>query len=90
MARKSQYVRCLVSLGFFPTEFYVMVDDSSAYVGKDNVKLNHTPEASRPVEGAVLAVVVDESADRALIELPGQPAVGGLRTWVQKDRLLAL
>jgi len=32
----------------------------------------------------VLAYVVEEQADKALIELPGQPATGGLRTWVPK------
>lgn len=29
-----------------------------------------------------LAYVIRQSDDRALIELPGQPVVGGARTWV--------
>ena len=81
---KFGYVRCRVSLGFFETEFYVVVNDSSAFVSRENVRVPTLPSKGRDIEGQVLAYVVEEQADKALIELPGQPATGGLRTWVPK------
>ena len=79
---KLAYVRCRVSLGFFESEFYVVVNDSSAYVDRKNVIVEHVPSRSNEVDGKVLAYVVDEKPDRALVEIPGQAVVGGLRTWV--------
>jgi len=83
----TKYVRCRVSPGFFGTELYVIVGDSSAFVDGSNVKVTRTPEEGKEVEGSVLAYVVVEEPDRALIELPGQAVVGGLRTWVPKQML---
>jgi len=76
------YIKCQVSLGFFESEFYVVVNDSSAFVDRKNVLVDHVPTRSHEVEGKVLAYVVDEKADKALVEIPGQAVVGGLRTWV--------
>jgi hypothetical protein len=78
----TKYVRCRVSLGLFGTELYVVVGDSSAFVDGSNVKVAKAPEQGKEVEGIVLAYVVKEEPDRALIELPSQAVVGGLRTWV--------
>jgi hypothetical protein len=87
-AKRASYVKCRVSLGFFDTEFYVIVDDSSAYVDRSSVKLERAPDQlSKEVEGLVLAYIIDEQRDRALIELPGQAVIGGLRTWVPKANL---
>jgi hypothetical protein len=86
---KFGYIPCRVSLGFFETEFYVVVNDSSAFVSRENVRVPSLPAKDRDVEGQVLAYVVDEQADKALVELPGQPAMGGLRTWVSKAGLAA-
>ena len=74
-------VRCRVYKGFFEGEVLVMVADSSAYVSRDNVTLSADLMAGE-VDGLVAAYVIQESCDRALIELPGQPVVGGARTWV--------
>ncbi len=84
------YVRCLVSLGFQDTEFYVVVDDSSAFVNRMNVKVEQQPDWNREVEGQVLAYIVAEKPGQALIELPGEAVVGGLRTWVARDKLTAV
>ena len=78
------YVRCRISRGFFGNEYYVIVGDSSAFVDHSNVKLDSTPEKGTEVDGKVLAYVVEEESERALVELPGQAVVGGLRTWVPK------
>jgi hypothetical protein len=78
------YVRCRVSLGFFETEFYVVLNDSSAYVDRQSVRVEHLPSKNKEVEGEVLAYLVDEQQDRTLVEIPGQAVVGGLRTWVPK------
>ena len=74
-------VRCKVSRGFFESERLVIVADSSAYVNRDNVRTTEDP-ASGEVDGFVSAYVIERSGDRTLIELPGQPVVGGARTWV--------
>lgn len=83
----TKYVRCRVSLGLFGTEFYVVVGDSSAFVDRFNVKVATTPEQGKEVDGTVLAYVVAEEPEKALIELPGQAVVGGLRTWVPRQML---
>ena len=89
MAPKELYVRCKVSLGNFETEFYVMVDNSSAFVNRDSVKVDRAPEGNRQVDGQVLAYLIDEERDKALIQLPGEPVVGGLRAWVPRSALAA-
>lgn len=89
MAPKELYVRCKVSLGNFETEFYVMVDNSSAFVSRDSVKVDQAPEGNRQVDGQVLAYLIDEERDKALIQLPGEPVVGGLRAWVPRSALAA-
>jgi hypothetical protein len=83
------YVRCQVSRGFFGNEYYVVVGDSSAFVDHSNVKFESTPEKDKQVDGKVLAYVVAEEPERALVELPGQAVVGGLRTWVPKSMFVS-
>lgn len=84
---ESLFVRCRVSKGFFETEFLVMVAETSAYVSRSNVKPEGDP-ANGEVAGLVSAYVIERSDDRALIELPGQPVVGGVRAWVPQSSLL--
>ena len=87
---KTRYVRCRVAPGFFETEYYVMIQKgSSAYVDRSQVRVAKTPEQGGETEGQVLAYVLDERSDRgeALIELSGEPAVGGLRSWVPQELL---
>jgi hypothetical protein len=86
---KELYVRCKVSLGNFESEFYVMVDNSSAFVSRENVRVEKVPEGNRQVDGQVLAYLIDEEKDKALIQLPGEPVVGGLRAWVPRSALAA-
>lgn len=81
-----RYVRCRVARGFFESERYVIVASSSAYVDRGLVR-SAVPPVSGQVDGEVRAYVVLEKGDRALVELPGQPVVGGLRTWVSKAAL---
>jgi dCTP deaminase len=81
-------VRCKVSRGFFESELLVIVAESSAYVNRDNVKTTGDP-ASGEADGFVSAYVIERSGDRTLIELPGQPVVGGARTWVPTSFLSA-
>lgn len=83
------FVHCKVSLGFFETEFYVVVDQSAAFVDKASVRVGKTPLKDSEVEGQVLAAVIREHRDKALVELPGQAVVGTLRTWVPKASLAA-
>lgn len=84
------YVRCKVSLGNFETEFYVMVANSSAFVSRDSVRVDRPPEGNRQVEGQVLAYLIAEEKDKALVQLPGEPVVGGLRAWVNKSALATI
>ena len=65
-----------------------MVAGSSAYVSRDNVKLLAELNTGE-VDGQVAAYLIQQSGDKALIELPGQPVVGGARTWVPASDLSA-
>lgn len=82
---KTIYVNCTVSQGLFASEFYVRVNESSAYVDRVNVQVKESPHNGDEVEGKVMASLVEEKSDKALIELPGEPVVGGLRAWVHKS-----
>src|ERR1700730_4501989 len=85
-----RYVRCKVARGFFDYEFYVSVASSSAYVDRGLFRFVDGEillTSSQQVDGEVRAYVVVEKGDKALVELPGQPVVGGLRTWVPKTAL---
>jgi len=84
---KTIYVRCTVARGIFDTEFYVTVRDSSVYIDRDNVRVKDAPGANDTVQGSVKAFLVEEESDKALIELPGEPVVGGLRAWIPKADL---
>jgi hypothetical protein len=81
-----RYVRCKVARGFFESERYVIVASSSAYVDQGLVR-SAPPPVSGQVDGEVRAYLILEKRDKALVELPGQPVVGGLRTWVSKTAL---
>lgn len=74
-------VRCRVAKGFFDEELLVMVAGSSAYVSRNNVRFS-ADLGSEIVEGLVTAYLIQKTDDKALIELPGQPVVGGARAWV--------
>ena len=89
MDGETRYARCTVLLGLFDSEFYVMVGSSSAYVDRENVKVERDPSQDIEVAGEVLAYVVDEDRENVLVELPREPVVGGIRTWVPKSSLLA-
>jgi hypothetical protein len=58
-----------------------MVASSSAYVSRDNVTVRGDLGTGE-VDGLVSAYMIQKSGDKALIELPGEPVVGGVRTWV--------
>ena len=77
-------------LGFSTTSTYVMVNGSSAYyIHKANVELTKQPAAGQAVIGRVKAYVVEQQEDKTLIQLPGEPVVGGVRTWVQSEAVTA-
>jgi len=84
---KTLYVTCTVSQGLFDSEFYITVKGSSVYVDRVNVKVHQSPQNGDEVEGQVIAYLVEEKSDHALIELPGEPVVGSLRSWVPKADL---
>jgi hypothetical protein len=85
---KTIYVTCTVSQGLFESEFYVTVRDSSVYIDRANVEVRHDPSNGDKVVGRVLAYLVKVESDKALIELPGEPVLGGLRAWVPKEDLV--
>jgi hypothetical protein len=79
-----------VARGFADSEFYVMVPDGpAAYVSRDLVFVDKIPTEDSQVKGLVQVFVLDEGEDDFLIELPGEPVVGGLRTRVGKSLLLS-
>lgn len=81
------YVSCIVSAGLFESEFYITVRDSAVYVDREKVRVSPPPSNGDKVKGQVVAYFIEEKSDRVLVELPGEPVVGGLRAWVPKDDL---
>jgi hypothetical protein len=84
---KTLYVSCIVSAGLFEGEFYITVRDSSVYVDREKVHVDPAPHNGDKVKGEVVAYFIDEKSDQVLIELPGEPVIGGLRAWVPKGDL---
>jgi hypothetical protein len=84
-----RYVACKVSRGVFETELYITFGGSSAYVDRDSVRVEPYPENGDEVPGQVLAYLVTEENDNALVEIPGEPVVGGVRTWVPKSQVVS-
>lgn len=83
------FVRCTVSPGLFDGEFYVMLKNGGAlYVDRDDVRVAPPEGDEWTVEGAVAARVVEQVNDRALVQLSGEPVIGGSRSWVSRDALL--
>lgn len=80
------FVSCFVSMGFFSSEYYVRLSPGDAYiVDRNNVTVDRPPQSrTDEVQGKVLAYVVDENPSSLLVELPGEPVAGGLRTWIPK------
>ncbi|MEQ1947253.1 MAG: hypothetical protein ABL995_08690 [Bryobacteraceae bacterium] len=83
------YVSCTVSNGLFESEFYITVRDSAVYVDREKVKVSEAPHNGDKVKGQVVAYFIEEKGDgQVLVELPGEPVVGGLRAWVPKGDLI--
>lgn len=84
------YIRCEVYPGLFSSEYYVLVNGSSAYyVDKANVKVDHEPQSDKGVLGQVMGYAVEQSENKTLVQLSGEPALGGLRTWVASEDVKA-
>jgi hypothetical protein len=83
------YVRCKVHRGLFDTEYYVLVNGSSAhYVSRNNVQVSRPPEGPEAVDGQVRAYLIQRNKDKSLVQLPGEAVLGGQRTWVRTSALL--
>jgi hypothetical protein len=68
----------------FSNEYYVMVNGSSGYyVSREDVTVIQPPSSDKPVDGFVLGYIVEQAGSKTLVQLSGEPAVGGLRTWVE-------
>jgi hypothetical protein len=80
---KTAFIYCTVRPGMFDNEYVVAVNQSAALVSSGNVQV-HNPVTLQGTEGAVRVYVVEESANDALVELPGESVLGGLRTMVPK------
>ena len=77
-----------VAPGFADTEFYVMVKDGpAAFVNRDLVSVDAQPREGTSVDGRVQVYVIDDTGEDALIELPGEAVVGGLRVRVDRSLL---
>ncbi|HEX5474862.1 MAG TPA: hypothetical protein VFX12_09395 [Vicinamibacterales bacterium] len=81
----SAYILCRVFPGLFDTEYYVTVNGSSAYyISRFSVEVKSEPN-DNGVDGRVKGYVVEKSGGKTLVQLPGEPVVGGVRTWVEND-----
>lgn len=89
MAEQVGSLKVQVAPGFAEDEFYVMVGNASAaFVSRDLVSVEVQPDAGSSVDGRVNVYVIDQSDDEALVELPGEAVVGGLRVRVNRSELL--
>lgn len=79
-------VSCIVSMGFFSSEYYVKLSSGDAYiVDRSNVTVDREPQnRTDEVKGKVVAYVVDQTPSTLLVELPGEP-VAGLRSWIPRN-----
>lgn len=78
----TKYVACTLAAGFFDNELYVNLGNSSAIVDRTNLRITIEPKDLTEGTGSVCVFVVEEHSDKLLVEIPGEPVVGGLRTWV--------
>ncbi len=85
----TEYVECILTKGFFDQELYVILGDSSAIVDRTNIEVDSEPQAQREGKGKVRVYIIEKEEDRMLVEIPGQPVVGGLRTWIAASLALA-
>lgn len=77
-----------VALGFAETEYYVMVPGGpAAYVDRGLVNVDRQPSGDDQVAGDVRVYVIEQTDRDALIELPGEPVIGGLRARVDQSLL---
>ena len=90
MDSSMRFVKCRLSRGTFEAERFVILGASSAYVYQGRVRTENDLSNDDEVDGEVLVYVVDEGEgrDSALVELSGEPVVGGLRTWVPKTQFV--
>lgn len=81
----TQYIDCILSSGFFEDELYVTLGESSAIVNRSDVRVEREPKDSTDGQGQICVYVIEKKANRLLVEIPGQPVVGGLRTWINQE-----
>lgn len=80
----SVYIQCEVLPGLFDSEYYVLVNGSSAYyINRSQVQVKQEPAVGQSVAGRVLGYLVEQSQGKTLVQLTGEAVVGGLRTWVE-------
>jgi len=74
-------------MGFFSSEYYVKLSTGDAYiVDRSNVTVERGPQnRTEEVGGKVVAYVIDQNPTALLVELPGAPVAGGLRTWIPRN-----
>ena len=74
-------------MGFFSSEYYVKLSTGDAYiVDRNNVTVEREPQnRAEEVRGKVVVYVIDQNASTLLVELPGSPVAGGLRTWIPRN-----
>lgn len=85
------YIACQVLPGLFDSEYYVLVNGSSAYyVSRDSVEVTGIPQPEKPLRGKVFGYVVETADDKTLVQLPGEAVIGGLRTWVENEAVSAV
>ena len=75
-------IQCELRPGLFDNEYLVLIGSgASVLVGADSVKVERAPTPDDAGSGAVLVYLIGQEGDSALIEVPGEPVVGGLRSW---------
>jgi len=86
------YISCKILKGIFDDECYVMVNGSAAYY-INNRLIRTAPgvvlTSDTPVIGEVQGYAIESQGGKTLVQLPGEVVVGGVRTWVENQAVIA-
>ena len=80
------FVKCDVRTGLFKTEYLVSVPPgaNNFYIDRTDVKVSKAPIGNETVDGMVLAYLIEDGPNEAVVEMTGTPVDGGLRISVPK------
>ena len=83
------WIPCKATKGLFEEEAFVILDWLAAPVSAilNQECLAHKPKGADLEDNHVVSYIIGTKGDDFIVELPGEPVVGGLRAIVSKDMI---